>query len=184
MRRIAFRIFLGMVALALGLSIIIPGGRAQVISWDALFVTGAHYKAFYQTLPLWQLGSLTVEGGIGVTAWRECGWWSCWWYTYPSLLAGARHSLFTAPKIDVYSLSWLSASFSHEGRLLPIIHRVILFTAIGLDFQLSPNLSIHGELGFPIGWDLYTTIGMGFSLRFGQVSEGPSPPMGLLKEGG
>ncbi|MFQ6090355.1 MAG: hypothetical protein ACE5LD_02845, partial [Candidatus Bipolaricaulia bacterium] len=69
--------------------------------------------------------------------------------------------------LDVYSLSWISASFSHNGKLFPTFHWVVLFTAIGIEFHLSPNLSIHGELGFPIGWDsIYTTIGLGCSLRF------------------
>jgi len=157
--------------LGLGVVFVIPDGQAQVISWDALFVTGvdSHYKAFYQTLPLWELGSLTVEGGMGVTAWR---FWSCYRYcgwhrrTYPTLLTRARISLFTAPVIDVYSISWLSASISHRGKLLPEFRRVDLFTAVGINFQWSPGLSIHAELGFPIGWDrIYTTIGLGFSLR-------------------
>jgi hypothetical protein len=87
--------------------------------------------------------------------------------------------------IDVYSLSWLSASIEHGGKLLPEFRRVDLFTAVGIEFHLSPSLSIHGELGSPIGWDrIYTTIGMGFSLRFGGISEGLGPPSRPLKEGG
>lgn len=175
---------LGIVVLVWGLAVVTQG--TQVISWDALSVTGvdSHYKAFYQTLPLWELGDLTIDGGIGVTAWEECGWFSCSWNTYPTLLTRARISLFTAPMIDVYNISWLSASISHGGKLLPEFRRVDLFTAVGIDFQWSPGLSIHGELGFPIGWpSVPTTIGLGFSLRFGQVGEGPSPPLGPLKEG-
>jgi hypothetical protein len=87
--------------------------------------------------------------------------------------------------IDVYGLSWLSASIEHGGKLLPEFRRVDLFTAVGIEFHLSPSFSIHGELGSPIGWDrIYTTIGMGFSLRFGGISEGLGPPSRPLKEGG
>jgi len=157
-----------LVVLSLGTVISAPEGRAQTISWDAVSVTGhdSHYKAFYQTVPLWELGSLTIEGGMGVTAWRYWRWPRWRWRTYPTLLTRARIPLFTEPMIDVYSISWLSASIRHRGKLLPEFPRVDLFTAIGIQFHLSPTLSIHGELGFPIGWDsIYTTIGMGFSLR-------------------
>lgn len=166
-----------LIVLSLGMAIPAQEGQAQTISWDALFVTGvdSHYKAFYQTLPLWQFGGLAIEGGIGVTAWRYWDWcywkgdwdWQWCWFTYPSLLTRARISLFAEPMIDVYSLSWLSASIEHDGKLLPKFRRIDLFTAVGIEFHLSPSLSIHGELGFPIGWDrVYTTIGIGFSLQF------------------
>ncbi|MCR4405280.1 MAG: hypothetical protein NUW06_08435, partial [Candidatus Acetothermia bacterium] len=88
---------------------------------------------------------------------------------YPSLteVSNPRGPLhFAQPMVGVYSLSWLSAPLSHGGRLFPTFHRVDLFTALGLGFHLSPSLSIHGLLGFPIGWDrVYTAIVIGFSLR-------------------
>ena len=58
------------------------------------------------------------------------------------------------------------------------------FTAIGIEFHPSPSLSIHGELGSPIGWKrLHTTIGLGFSLQFGQVVESSISPLGPLEGG-
>jgi len=56
----------------MGMAILKVWTEAQTISWDAVFVTGveSHYKAFYQTMPLWRFGSLTIGGGTGVTAWR------------------------------------------------------------------------------------------------------------------
>jgi len=175
MRKIVLCVLL---AVFLGIVISVQEARAQIISWDAVFVTGgphsSRYREFHQTTPLWQFGSLKIEGGMGVTAWRywcaypDCSWPGEWrWVTRPSLLTRARLSIFTADDVDIYNLSWLSATFSHEGQLFPTFQRVDLFTAIGIEFHLSSELAVHGELGSPIGWKrIRTTIGLGLSWRF------------------
>jgi len=171
------------MGLVLEIVISTQGAQAQTVSWEALSITGvkSRYKAFYQTTPLWELGSLTIEGGIGATAWRwrkcvlryvtgECARYKWKRDTLPSLLTRARLPLFAEPIVNVYGTSWLSVTIKHRGELIPKFRRVDLFTALGIEFYLSPSLSIHGGLGSPIGWKhLHTTIGLGFSWQFGKL---------------
>jgi len=173
------RVFCALLIALIGMAILkgVQTG-AQTISWDAVFVTGveSHYKAFYQTMPLWRFGSLTIGGGTGVTAWRHrcrClgkgGWYTGWccWKTYPTILTHAYLPIFTTGDVDIYSISWLSVMVRHAGKLLPEFPRADFFTALGIDFRLSADLAVHGELGAPIGWgSIPPTIGMGFSWRF------------------
>lgn len=145
---------------------------AETLHGDAIALvgSGAHYRAYYESLTLWQYRLLTVEAGIGASAWGEQkrSWGKSWvdWSSAPSLIGRTRLSLSLTSMLTVYSSSWLSASFAHHASLLPAFHRVDLFTSAGISLKVFPRFSAHVELGVPIGWgSIPTSLGLGFSIR-------------------
>lgn len=155
------------VALLLAIAWAVPA-QAQPIAGDALFTTrtASQYKAFFQTLPLWRIGIFEVEGGVGVSAWRDqdcfrLGWYvNCnWgWVSNPALLARVKATPFQTSRVEVYGTSSIVASIHHGNRILPSFHRLDLFTSLGAEYRVFPRLSLHATLGIPIGWDSIPTV--------------------------
>ena len=167
-----------LILCAAGIFLMGASVQAQTVSGDALFVTGleSRYKAFNQAILLWHWGRLAVEGGMGVATWRVrgCNIFGCWWnwFTYPTLLFRVRTLLLDLPQIELYNISWMAASITHDESIFPIFRYVHFFSTIALAFRLSPALSVYAQLGFPIGWgSIPTSIGIGFSLQLGGALE-------------